>query len=196
MTYTIGHIAPWWFSGSIGLVGVIAGLLLKWAIDALTSRGRNQREDQFRFVHDKRVAYADLLAAAGEVADIEHEGRQLVLEVRQLDANSRSSNEDIDAFNAKNDAHTARRERAYSELHRAASIVELIGPKPVVSTAHVLISRAHHPHMLSSRGEANAAYVDAARADLGHGPVGDLPDYEYEPPLEADSPESGLAPPN
>jgi hypothetical protein len=72
------------------------------------SRGRNQREDRLRFVQDKRVAYADLLAAAGEVADVEHEGRQLVLEGRQLDAKARAADEEIAAFNAKDDAHTAR----------------------------------------------------------------------------------------
>ena len=59
--------APWWFAGTIGLAGIVVGIIIKSVIDAQATRARNRREDELRFVQDKRVAYSELLAACGEV---------------------------------------------------------------------------------------------------------------------------------
>jgi hypothetical protein len=185
------QLAPWWFSGTIGLIGVIVGLLLKSAFDWFSTRARNQREDRLRFIADKRVAYADLLAACTEVADVEHEYRLLAKQNRQLDT-AQPSDEEADRHNREVDANISRRTAAYQALNSAAAIVELIGPEEVVRAANVLISRAHHPHLLPRRVEAEAAYVDAVRTDLGYEHTSHLAGVEYEPMIGADHPDSGV----
>ncbi|WMY79709.1 hypothetical protein [Citricoccus sp. I39-566] len=185
------QLAPWWFSGTIGLVGVVVGLLLKMLFDWLSSRAARQREDRLRFIQDKRVAYAELLAACTEAADIEHENRLLAKRKREFDSKT-PTDEDVDDYNRELDNIDARRTRAYQSLNSVSAVVDLIGPDDVVEAAGLYISRCHHPHLLPKRVDAEAAYVDAVRRDLGYGPTSHLRSFEYEPLIKADDQDSGV----
>lgn len=184
--------APWWFSGVVGLAGVIGGVLIKWIIDMISANRTNAREDRLRFIQDKRVAYASLLTACAEIADVFHESRRLTLKGRILDNEIDRVPEDIDEYNAELDKNAQRRDDAYQELNRAYSVVELIAPEDVVSAANLFVSRSHHPHNLDRRLSAEKAFVDAVREDLGYGRTSHLPSFEYEEIIGADHPDSGL----
>jgi hypothetical protein len=63
------------------LVGVVAGVLLKWTIDFLDRHHREHREDRHRFADHKRELYVrftecteELLSAVGEKAAHQHTG--------------------------------------------------------------------------------------------------------------------------
>jgi hypothetical protein len=188
-----GHAAPWWFSGTIGLVGVVVGLALKWLIDALATQSSRRREDDLRFVDDKRAAYADLLAACNAVADWAHDQRLHEARGKELD-NRPSTGEEEDAYAAEIDSLSTRRSTAFAEVNRAAAIVDLIGPEKVVLAASLLLSRSHHPHLMPIRVEAESAFVDAAREDLGYPATSHLRSFAYEDFIPADHPESGVPP--
>src|SRR4051794_13380205 len=98
-TADTGH-GPWWFASAIGVVGILLGLLIKWAIDALNTRRRDRREDKLRFIQDKREAYADLLAAFSEVADVEHDHRLLSAAGRRIDDSASTDDQDFADYNA------------------------------------------------------------------------------------------------
>ena len=188
--------APWWFAGTIGLAGIVVGVIIKSAIDARATRARNRREDELRFVQDKRVAYSGLLAACGEVADLEHDARELAARTAASDATvardlaaGRPSR--LDDYDSELDHLESRRLDAYRELNRVGAIVDLIGPEAVSAAANAFVSRAHHPHLLARRVEAEAAYVDAARHDLGYPPIGHLLPNPYEDYIPFDHPDSG-----
>lgn len=189
--------APWWFAGTIGLAGIVVGVIIKSVIDARATRARNHREDEFRFIQDKRVAYSDLLAACGEVADVEHESRELA--ARRAASDARVAQElaagrpaRVDDYEDSLEGLERRRTDAHRELNRVAAIVDLIGPEPVSAAANAFVSRAHHPHLLARRVEAEAAYVDAARRDLGYPPTSHLLPNPYEDYIPFDHPDSGL----
>lgn len=189
--------APWWFAGTIGLAGIVVGVIIKSAIDERATRARNRREDALRFIQDKRLAYSDLLAACGEVADVEHESRELA--ARQAASDDRVAKElaagrsaRVDDYDDELEDLDRRRTDAYRELNRVAAIVDLIGPEPVSAAANTFVSRAHHPHHLARRLEAEAAYIDAARRDLGYPPTSHLLPNPYEDYIPFDHPDSGL----
>lgn len=184
--------APWWFAGTVGVAGVLAGLLIKWRIDAASTRERDEREDRLRFIQDKRVAYADLLAACTEVADAEHDHRLLRARGRRLDADPASTDDDVDDYNAAVETVENRRTPGYQAVTRAHAVVEMLGPEPVVQAADILVSRCHHPHLLESRIDAERAYVDAVRADLGYSSTSHLPFTVFEDYVEYDDPRSGI----
>jgi hypothetical protein len=183
---------PWWFGGTIGIGGILLGLLIKWAVDAVHTRSRDRRDDKLRFIQDKRVAYADLLAACTEVADAEHDYRLLLARARRLDDSGPWDDEDIAEYNSDRERLMAGRRDAYLAVNRSASIVEMIAPELVVSTANLLAARCHHPHLYQPRVDAELAYVDAVRSDLGFAPTGHLPYVVYEKYIEYDSPDSGV----
>lgn len=183
---------PWWFSGAVGVAGVVGGILIKWLIDLIGAKRISAREDKLRFIYDKRVAYADLLTACSELADVFHESRRLTLEGRILDAKPHRAREEIEEYNSDIDKNSERRENAYQELNRAASVVELVAPENVVAAARLFVSRATHPHNLDRRRSAEVDYIDAVRADLGYGAISHAPAYNYEETIEADHPDSGL----
>jgi hypothetical protein len=189
--------APWWFAGTVGLAGIVVGVIIKSVIDARATRARNRREDELRFIQDKRVAYSDLLAACGEVADVEHEGRELAARRAASDARVAQEFEAgrparVDDYDDRLEGLESRRTGAYRELNRVAAIVDLIGPEPVSAAANAFVSRAHHPHHLARRVEAEAAYIDAARHDLGYPPTSHLLPNPYEDYIPFDHPDSGL----
>ena len=98
----------------------------------------------------------------------------------------------IDDYDDALEIIETRRLDAYRELNRVAAIVDLIGPEPVSAAANAFVSRAHHPHYLARRVEAEAAYIDAARHDLGYPPIRHLLPSPYEDFIPFDHPDSGL----
>lgn len=133
--------APWWDPGTIGMAGVIAGLLIKWAIDLTTARSRDRRDDRLRFIQDKRVAYADLLTACTEVAKVEHEYRLLLARAGRLDANGAWPTGEVDEYNADRQRLNKGRTAAYQALTNAHSVVEMVGPEGVVQCADLMVAR-------------------------------------------------------
>lgn len=183
---------PWWATSTIALVSVLLGIGIKWAADAFHTRGRDRRENKLRFIQDKRVAYADFLAACEQVADGEHDHRLLLAKGRLMDDSGSDDDADIDDFNADRERLVARRDEAYLAVTRAHSIVQLIAPAPVVATADLLAARSHHPHLYGPRIAAEREYVDAARADLGYSSTSHLSYINYESYIEYDDPRSGV----
>lgn len=173
------------------------GVIIKSVIDARATRVHNRREDELRFIQDKRIAYSGVLAACGDVADVEHDAREVAAqkassEARVVEELAAGRSSRLDDYDEALDHLESRRRDAYRELNRVVAIVDLIGPKPVSAAANVFVSRAHHPHLLARRVEAEAAYVDAARHDLGYPPIGHLPPNPYEDYIPFDHPDSGL----
>lgn len=184
--------APYWLAAAFGAVGVVLGVVLKGVIDALTSRSRNRREDRLRFVADKREAYAALLAACYDLADVEHESRLLEVRGRRLDEQRLTYDSDLDALDADVASNEAAKEAASREVNRACAVVDVLAPAHVVQAVSLLVSRSQHPHLLPRRVEAQNAFVDAARSDLGYAPVGHLPLIPYEDYIGVDHPDSGI----
>lgn len=183
---------PWWFASSIGIAGVLLGLVIKWGVDAVHTRNRDRRDDKLRFIQDKRVSYAELLAACTEVTDSEHDHRLLLARGRRIDDGELQDDEDIADYNADRDRLQTRRTEAYRAVNQSHSIVELIAPPEVVSAADLLVSRCHHPHLYQERVDSERAYVDSVRGDLGYPPTSHLPYTTYEPYVEYDDPRSGI----
>lgn len=183
---------PYWFAAVLGVAGVVLGVLVKAMIDALTARSRNMREDRLRFVADKRAAYAEFVAACTDLADVEHRHREHTISGRAMDARTDVADVEIDEYNNEIEANQNARREAYREVNRTVAIIEMVAPKNVVEAAAIYASRAHHPHLLKRRTDAEAAFVDAARTDLGQKGIGTLPGYRYEDYIEADHPESGV----
>lgn len=184
--------APYWFAAVLGVLGVILGVFSKGVIDALSSRSRNRREDRLRFVADKREAYADLLTATYNLADAEHDSRLLVLQGRRLDAQSVTYGSELNAYDAAFDANEAASAAAIREVNRSTAVVEVLAPANVVEAAALLVSRSQHPHLLPRRLEAQNAYVDAVRADLGYNAIAHLPVIPFEEYIGLDDPDSGI----
>lgn len=184
--------APYWFAAVLGVTGVVLGVLVKALIDALAARFQNKREDRLRFVADKRAAYAEFVAACTDLADVEHRHREHAIKGRKIDARIDVTDAEIDEYNNEIEANRNARRGAYRELNRTVAIIEMVAPKNVVEAAAIYASRAHHPHLLERRADAEAAFIDAARSDLGQEGIGNLPSYEYEDFIEADHPESGV----
>ena len=183
---------PWWFASAAGIAGVLVGLLVKWLVDARHTRSRDAREDQLRFIQDKRVAYSDLLAACTEVADAEHDHRLLLARARRLDDADGWDDEEIKGYNADRERAMDRRTDAYRAVTRAVATVELIAPPSVVSAADLLVARCHHPHLYKPRVDAERSYVDAVRTEWKFQTTRDLAYVTYEPYIEYDSPNSGI----
>lgn len=184
--------APYWFAAVLGVAGVVLGVLIKALIDALAARSRNKRQDRLRFVADKRAAYAEFVAACTDLADIEHRHREHAIKGREIDARTDVADAEIDEYNNEIEANRVARREAYREVNRTVAIIEMVAPKRVVEAAAIYASRAHHPHLLARRADAEAAFIDAARSDLGQEGIGNLPSYVYEDFIEADHPESGV----
>lgn len=187
-----GTGAPYWFAAVLGVAGVVLGVLAKALIDALAARSRNKREDRLRFVADKRAAYAEFVAACTDLADVEHRHREHTVKGREIDARPDVTDDEINEYNDEIVANSGARREAYREVNRTVAIIEIVGPKNVVEAAAIYASRAHHPHLLERRTEAEAAFIDAARSDLGQDGIGNLSSYEYEDFIGADHPESGI----
>lgn len=187
-----GDKGPWWFASAIGIAGILLGLLFKWGTDALQTRNRDRRDDKLRFIQDKRVAYADLLAACTDVADAENDHRLLCATGRRLDDSDSTTDEDIADYNSVRERLVARRTKAYRAVTQSSSIVDLIAPADVVSAADLLLARCHHPHLYQPRVDAERAYVEAVRSDLGYPTTSRLPYITYEPFIEYDDPQSGI----
>lgn len=183
---------PYWFAAVLGIAGVVLGVLIKALIDSLTARSRNMREDRLRFVADKRAAYAEFVAACTDLADVEHRHRQQTIRGREIDARTDVTDVELDVYNNEIEANQDARREAYRELNRTVAIIEMVAPKNVVEAAAIYASRAHHPHLLERRTEAESAFIDSARADLGQEGIGNLPSYGYEDYIEADHPDSGI----
>ena len=190
----VGTNGPWWFASAVGVSGVLLGLVIKWGIDVVNTRSRDRREDKLRFIQDKRVSYADLLAACTEVADAEHENRLVAARGRRIDDSTVPDSDDVDEYNEDREHVEAKRAMAYRAVTQAAAIVELIAPPTVVSAADLLAARCHHPHLYGPRLEAERAYVEAVRRDLGYSPTSHLPYVTYEPYIEYDDPRSEVEP--
>lgn len=184
--------APYWFAGVLGVAGVVLGVVLKAVVDALTARSRNMREDRLRFVADKRAAYAEFVAACTHLADVEHRHREHTIRGREIDARTDVIASELDEYNDEIEANQKARREAYRELNRTVAIIEMVAPRNVVEAAAVYASRAHHPHLLERRTNAEATFIDAARSDLGQEGIGSLPGYEYEEYIEAGHPDSGV----
>lgn len=172
--------APWWFAGIVGAVGVLAGIAAKAGFDLWAESRTNRREDELRFIGDKRQVYTDFLAACHNVADVEHEGRLLDRRIRLLDEDNSGGPAAIDEFNDDHERHKLRRADAYNRVNATAAAVDLVGTVEVVEAAAELLSKAHHPHLLRDRVSAESAFVDAARAELGYAPIGHLPGTPFE----------------
>lgn len=183
---------PYWFAGVLGVAGVVLGVLIKAVVDALTARSRNMREDRLRFVADKRAAYAEFVAACTDLADVEHRHREQTIRGREIDARTNVTDSEVDEYNDEIEANHNARRQAYREVNRTVAIIEMVAPKNVVEAAAIYASRAHHPHLLERRTDAEAAFIDAARFDLGQEGIGSLPSYEYEEYIEAGHPDSGV----
>lgn len=59
---------PWWFAGVVGLVGIVVGAVLKWALDSLSERRKQQLESSSRFISDRRDAYKFFLRLVDRAA--------------------------------------------------------------------------------------------------------------------------------
>lgn len=184
--------APYWFAAVLGVAGVVLGVLIKALIDALTARSRKKREDRLRFVADKRAAYAGFVAACTDLADVEHRHREHTIKGREIDARTDVTDVEIDEYNDEVETNQHARQEAYREVNRTVAIIEMVAPKSVVEAASIYASRAHHPHLLARRTDAEAAFIDAARSDLGQEGIGNLPRYVYEDYIGADHPDSGV----
>ncbi|MET9232002.1 hypothetical protein [Lentzea sp. NPDC003310] len=172
---------PWWFSGVAALIGVLAGILIKWGIDELAAKRLRNREDRLRFIVDKRKAYADFLNACSEAADAREEHRDLDVEGKELDARTKPSNEDIDVFNAKVERVSARWRASFVQINEAMSVVELLAPTKVVEAAGRFVALCYRPHLLPRRIEAERLFIAAAREDLGAPRLGAHQSWQYEP---------------
>ena len=188
-------MAPWWFSGVIGLAGILLGIGTKWLIDTIALRSARAREDRLRFTADKRAAYAEFLAATYSLADAEHDGRQLTLDKRYLDNTPDADKSLVDDYDDRLARYLTQREDSYGKVNETMAIVDLIAPMKVVESAGLLLSRAAHPHLLQTRLHAEAAFVRAARADLGLKVEADAKAHRYEPYIGADDPRSGVTAP-
>lgn len=184
---------PYWFAAILGVAGVVLGVLIKAVVDALTARSRNLREDRLRFVADKRAAYAEFVAACTDLADVEHRCREHTIRGRGIDARTDVTHAEIDEFNNELEGNQSARREAYREVNRTVAIIEMVAPKTVVETAALYASRAHHPHLLERRTDAESSFIDAARTDLGQEEIGSLPSYVYEDYIEAGHPNSGVS---
>ncbi|MEV5001230.1 hypothetical protein [Nocardioides sp. LML1-1-1.1] len=185
---------PWWFAGAVGLAGILLGLLIKTVVEVFRQRSRDRRDDRLRFIQDKRVAYADFLAACTEVADIEHENRLLAARRRRLDDADSWDDEDVREYNADRERIRGRQDEGYVAVTRAHSVLELIAPRDVVAAADLVQSRCHHPHLFPSRVAAERAYIAAVRSELGYPSTNDLPYTTAEPYIDYDSADSGIEP--
>lgn len=118
--------------------GVVVGIVAKWVIDMIAESSRRKRDDQLRFVQDKRQAYGRLLAA----------GRRIGVAANQRNFPARAE--------ARHDAGDA-----YAEI-------SIVAPRFVASAArsyyNLLIKKNVDKDALV---RAKGAFRDAARFDLG-----------------------------
>lgn len=125
--------APWWYSGLMVAVGALLAVVIKMGYDEWVRRRALNREDDFRFIDQKRAAYIDLHAACQDVADAAHQDRVLSADKRRNNPNL--GDQEIDAFNAEVDRSEERLTQGFRDLNKALATVDMIAPKKVAEAA-------------------------------------------------------------
>lgn len=139
--------------------GVVLAVVLKWAFDALTERGKRKRENQLRGWDTRRQAYALLRhRAANAMSAYVSWANGSVLDLDPMEVKEREGRYN-EAFDA-----------AYEQFRT----IELLAPMPVKIAADNLMrsvpdiwSHEAEPEPTPDYHQAADAFMAATRADLG-----------------------------
>lgn len=88
--------AQWWFVSVMPLVGVVLGVLLKWAADVTLEGGKRRRDDDLRFINERRQVYARLYRAARKLAVIADAHSKMTNQFESLNATFSQSDRHVD----------------------------------------------------------------------------------------------------